>query len=84
MTNSDPPNKIQNIHSPGDRNVYSPKSNAFKKELGNGSSISWNRTNEIANPMNHPTGVFRFRTIELILSVTDANVSPGAITGAVV
>ena len=48
------------------------------------SSINWKRTNEIAKPTNHQIGVLRFRTIELILSVTDANVSPGATTGAVV
>src|SRR6476659_654395 len=48
------------------------------------SSINWNRMNEIVKPTNHQTGVLRFRTIELILSVTDANVSPGATTGAVV
>jgi hypothetical protein len=48
------------------------------------SSISWKSKNEIANPMNQPTGVFRFNTIELILSVTEANVSPGATTAAVV
>ena len=36
------------------------------------SSINWNRTNEIAKPMNHQIGVLRFKTIELILSVTDA------------
>src|SRR6266540_3117350 len=46
------------------------------------SNINWNRTNEIANPMNHPNSVFRFRTIELILAVTEANVSPVAKTGA--
>jgi hypothetical protein len=34
--------------------------------------------------MNHQSGVLRFSTMELILSVTDANVSPGATTGAVV
>jgi hypothetical protein len=34
--------------------------------------------------MNQPSGVFRWRTIEPILSVTEANVSPGSITGAVV
>ena len=48
------------------------------------SSISWKRMNEIAKPTNHQTGVLRFKTIELILSVTEANVSPGATTGAVV
>ena len=48
------------------------------------SSISWNSTNEIAKPMNHQIGVLRFRTIELILSVTEANVSPGPTTGCVV
>ena len=42
------------------------------------SSINWNRTNEIAKPTNHQIGVLRFRTIELILSVTEANVSPGS------
>jgi hypothetical protein len=36
---------------------------------------------EIAKPMNHHNGVFRFRTRELILSVTDAKVSPGVTTG---
>src|SRR5204863_9910937 len=39
--------------------------------------------NEMANPANHQISVFRFSTIELILSVTDANVSPGSITGDV-
>ncbi len=48
------------------------------------SSISWNRTNEMAKPTNHQIGVLRFRTIELILSVTEANVSPGSTTGRVV
>src|ERR687896_1210756 len=48
------------------------------------SSISWKSANEIAKPKNHASDVLRFRTIELILSVTDANVSPGSITGAVV
>src|SRR5882724_6123218 len=47
------------------------------------SSISWKRVNEIAKPMNQLNGVLRVRTIEPILSVTEANVSPGSITGAV-
>src|SRR5262245_9526794 len=46
-------------------------------------SSSWNRANEIAKPMNQANDVLRFKTIELILSVTDANVSPGSITGDV-
>ena len=33
--------------------------------------------------MNQPSGVFRWRTIELILSVTEANVKFGSITEAV-
>ena len=48
------------------------------------SIISWNRMNEMPKPMNHAIGVFRFNTIELILSVTEANVIPGSITGTVV
>src|SRR5688572_22966221 len=47
------------------------------------SSISWKSANETAKPKNHASDVFRFRTIELILSVTEANVSPGSITGDV-
>src|ERR1043165_9394914 len=47
------------------------------------SSISWKSANEIAKPKNHASDVLRFKTIELILSVTDANVSPGSITGEV-
>src|SRR5690349_16826079 len=39
--------------------------------------------NEIAKPKNQASDVLRFRTIELILSVTEANVSSGSITGAV-
>ena len=35
MTDSDPPDEIQNIHSPGDRNVDTPKPNAFEEELRN-------------------------------------------------
>ena len=48
------------------------------------SNISWNSMNEIVKPTNHQSGVFRFKTIELILSVTEANVRSGATTGAVV
>src|SRR5688572_29599976 len=33
------------------------------------------------NPNHHPRPVFRVRTIALILSVTDPNVWPGAMTG---
>src|SRR6185503_12510743 len=47
------------------------------------SNISWKSANEIAKPKNHASDVLRFKTIELILSVTEANVSPGSITGAV-
>src|SRR6185295_4877067 len=47
------------------------------------SSINWKSANEIAKPKNHASDVLRFKTIELILSVTDANVSPGSITGEV-
>src|SRR5262245_34612626 len=47
------------------------------------SSINWNSANESAKPKNQPSDVLRFRTIELILSVTDAKVSPGSMTGAV-
>src|SRR5829696_6799321 len=47
------------------------------------SNISWKSANEIAKPKNHASDVFRFKTIELILSVTDANVSPGSMTGDV-
>ena len=56
---------------------------ARERTLFETSPLALVAANEIANPMNHPTGVFRFSTIELILSVTEANVSPGAITGAV-
>jgi len=34
------------------------------------------------NPMNQPIGVRPVKTIELILSVIDANVWPGSMTGA--
>src|SRR5215218_2748570 len=47
------------------------------------SSINWKSANEMAKPKNHASDVLRFKTIELILSVTDANVRPGSITGAV-
>src|SRR5688572_12972733 len=47
------------------------------------SNISWNSANEIAKPKNQASDVFRFKTIELILSVTDANVIPGSMTGVV-
>src|SRR6478672_8457421 len=47
------------------------------------SSINWKSANEIAKPKNHASDVLRFKTIELILSVTEANVSPGSITGLV-
>src|SRR5688572_23010970 len=47
------------------------------------SSISWKSANEIAKPKNQASDVFRFRTMELILSVTDAKVSPGSMTGDV-
>src|SRR6185436_19580688 len=47
------------------------------------SNISWKSAKEIAKPKNHASDVFRFKTIELILSVTEANVRPGSITGDV-
>src|SRR5258705_8434169 len=47
------------------------------------SSISWKRAKEMAKPKNHVSDVLRVKTIELILSVTDANVRPGSITGDV-
>src|SRR5918999_5070665 len=47
------------------------------------SSINWKSANETAKPKNHASDVLRFKTIELILSVTDAKVSPGSMTGAV-
>src|SRR5678815_2393595 len=47
------------------------------------SIISWKSAKETAKPKNHASDVLRFKTIELILSVTEANVSPGSITGAV-
>jgi len=47
------------------------------------SNINWKSAKEIAKPKNHANEVLRFRTIELILSVTDANVRPGSITGCV-
>jgi hypothetical protein len=39
---------------------------------------------ETPKPKNHHKGVLRFRTSELILSVTEANVNPGPTTGVVV
>jgi len=48
------------------------------------SSRSWTSKKEMAKPMNHHKGVLRFKTSELILSVTDAKVSPGPTTGVVV
>ena len=36
---------------------------------------------EMANPTNHHSGVLRFNTRELILSVTEEKVSPGVTTG---
>src|ERR1041385_8946533 len=47
------------------------------------SSISWKSAKEMAKPKNHASDVLRFKTIELILSVTDANVSAGSIIGVV-
>src|SRR5215212_6957903 len=47
------------------------------------SNINWKSAKEIAKPKNHASDVLRFKTIELILSVTEANVSPGSMTGAV-
>src|SRR5678815_5051618 len=47
------------------------------------SNISWNSMKEMAKPKNQASDVLRFKTIELILSVTDANVSAGSITGVV-
>src|SRR6185437_6445275 len=47
------------------------------------SSINWKSANDTAKPKNHASDVLRFKTIELILSVTDANVSPGSIMGVV-
>src|SRR5437899_11416778 len=41
------------------------------------------RRNAEPKPSHQPIGVLRARTIELILSVTDPNVCPGAITAAV-
>ena len=46
-------------------------------------SISWNKANEIAKPTNQLIGVFRFRTIALILSVTEPKVSSVPTTGCV-
>src|ERR1051325_4998370 len=48
------------------------------------SIINWKSAHEIAKPQTQASDVFRFKTIELILSVTDANVSPGSMTGVVV
>jgi hypothetical protein len=39
------------------------------------SNISWKRANEIAKPKNQAIGVLRFRTMALILSVTEPKVS---------
>src|SRR6201991_367392 len=47
------------------------------------SNMSWKSAKEIAKPKNQAIDVLRFKTIELILSVTEANVSPGSITGVV-
>src|ERR1041385_457043 len=47
------------------------------------SSISWNSAKEMAKPKNQASDVLRFKQIELILSVTDANVRPGSIMGVV-
>src|ERR1700754_3891381 len=46
-------------------------------------SINWKSANARAKPKNQASDVLRFKTIELILSVTDANVSPGSIMGVV-
>jgi hypothetical protein len=40
-----------------------------------------NSTSEIPKPIIQPRGVLRVRTIELILSVTEAYECPGSITG---
>ena len=47
------------------------------------SSSNWNSANEMAKPMNQPTGVLRCKTIALILSVTEPNVSSVPTTGCV-
>ena len=36
VTNSNPPNKIHNRESPGDRNIHAPNANAAIKQVGNG------------------------------------------------
>ena len=40
--------------------------------------------NDMPAPTNQPIGVRRLNAIELILSVTDANVCPAPITGGVI
>ncbi len=45
------------------------------------SSISWKSANEMAKPTNHQSGVLRFKTIALILSVTEPKVSSDPTTG---
>ena len=68
MNRSDSPTIIQPVHS--------PRSQA-------GKTHGMTSRNDTANPMIHHFGGRRCRTIELILSVTEPNVWPGAITAGV-
>ena len=53
-----------------------------EKRLVTAQKNTISRLKDTANATNQNKGVRRVSTMELILSVTEANVSPGAITGA--
>ena len=67
---------------PADRDVVAPDADALGHQIGErDEQQTGEQQTRCAKPTYQPIGVLRVRTIALILSVTEPNVCPGAITG---
>ena len=85
VADADPPDEVDDVEGPADRDVVAPDADALRRpgRSSETSSSTGEHERDQRSRANQPSGVLRVRTIALILSVTEPNVWPGAITGGV-
>ena len=81
VADADPPDEVDDVEAPADRDVDSPDADALAKRYVTAIEEDEERgRNETAKPRIHQRGVLS-RTVAAILSVTVAGVWPGAMSG---
>ena len=73
MADADPPDEVDDVEAPADRDVDAPDADAVGEQVADRrrSAASSAARTRCAKPSHQPRGVLRVRTIALILSVTE-------------